>query len=341
MRKFLYMFFVGLFFVQISFSCFTHAAIVSQDTVINVLPGIWWVDNDLIYEGTGSNGHDNFVIKGSGPASRIALKGSARIIIRNMGRWAIENVQIVKVLGSIPIDHMVVIENSSWGLFKNNFLDGFGLAAGIAVTGNSGGNWFDQNKILDVAGLSYATRGIGIKFDTVESLDNRVTNTIMHPFQQYALGDSMLAVIGQTAGYYIENLNSNPCRGCWTIDIEGVDNANGVHRESQIFNVGTAINSGDRGAIRIVKAENITVDGLMIEGMGTTIFDHLVHLDCYACTITHVKFNNIHTALGFDFFYPYKDRSVQFGFVTVTRSTTGREFIHGDGADEVAIRVFP
>jgi hypothetical protein len=326
-------FVVAVFLLQF-FLCSSVHSIVAQDTVIEVPPGIWWVNSPLVYEGTGS--HDNFVIKGSGPASRIALTGSATITIRNMSRWSVHDVQIVKVSGSTPVDFMVVIEDSTWGTFKDNFVDGFGLAAGVAVIGSSGGNWFDNNKILDVTGLSSGTRGIGIKFDIINSLDNKVTNTVAHPFGS-ALGDSMLAIIGSTAGFFVENFDSNPCKGCWTIDIDGVG---GVHRESQIVNVGTALPSGNRGAIRVINGENIVFTNLIIEGNGAVISDHLLHLDCLACKVTNTSFNNIHTTAGFDFFHPYRDRSIQFIGNTGTRSTIGREFIYRSGLDEVANRPY-
>lgn len=99
--------------------------------------------------------------------------------------------------------------------------------------------------------------------------------------------------------------------------------------------------SWNKGAVRIWNAENITLHGLMVEGLGATVSDHLVYLDCRACTVSNAKFNNIHTAPGFDFFYLTVDRSVQFVAVTFKNTTTGREYIHGSGADEIAVRVFP
>lgn len=309
--------------------------IVAQDTVINVPPGILWVDSPLIYEGNGS--HDNFVIKGSGIASRIVLKGSATISIRNMHRWNILDVQIIKASGSPAIDHMLTIDNAHWGTIDRVFIDGFGLAAGIALTGASGGNWLNNLKILDVAGRRADTRGIGVYFDnTMGGLDNKLTNAIIHPFAN-ALGASMVAVVGKTAGYFITNIDSNPSVGCWALDIDG---AGGVHRESQIVNFGTALASGDRGAMRIVKGENIVVTNLIVEGNGAVISDHLVHLfDCWACSFSGTRFNNIH-APGFDFFHPNVDGSVQFINNTATRCTM-REFIYRSGMDEVANRILP
>ena len=77
---------------------------IAQDTVIRVNPGIWWVDSDMVFEGSG--GHDNFALFGYGPCSRIALRNSATLTIKNMGRWSVSNIQIVKVSGSSPINHM-------------------------------------------------------------------------------------------------------------------------------------------------------------------------------------------------------------------------------------------
>lgn len=307
--------------------------IVAQDAVTRVNPGIWWIDSDLIFEGNGS--HDNFALVGDGPCSRIALRNNARIILRNLNRWSISDVQIVKVSGSTPIDHMLTLDNVSWGNMSNVLLDGFGLAAGIAAV-RCGGNKFSNLTILDVSGLTSSVRGIGMLFDQrLGSLDNKIHNVIMHPFSS-GMGDSMFCILGETAGFFITNLDSNPPAGAWTIDI---DVSPGIHRESQIVNVGTALASGNRGAIRVVGAENINLMNIILEGNGAVISDHLVHLDCWAGKCIGWSFNNIHTLPGFDFFHPYTNATVQFVGNTATRCTVGREFIFQAGLDEVANRV--
>ena len=308
---------------------------VTQDTVIRVPPGIWWVDTPIIWEGSG--GHDNFSLIGDGPCSRIALRGSATLTIKNMGRWNVSNLQIVKASGSTPIDHILVLDNATWGNMHDVLLDGFGLAAGIAAI-HCGGNKFSNLTILDVSGTAAGIRGIGLWFDQrLGYLDNKIHNAILHP-SSGAKGDSMLAIVGETGGFFLTNIDSNPPAGAWTIDIEGLSSTQ-LHRESQIVNVGTALASGNRGAIRVVNAENINLTNVIIEGNGAVIGDHLVHLDCLAGKCMGWSFNNIHTLPGFDFFHPYKDRSVQFIGNTATRCTLGNEFIYRTGLDEVANRI--
>lgn len=307
--------------------------IEAQDTVIRVAPGIWWVDAPIIWEGNGS--HDNFSLVGDGPSSRIALRGNATLTIRNMNRWSVSNVQIVKASGSSPINYMLTLDNVSWGNMHNVLLDGSGLAAGIAAI-KCGGNKFSNLTILDVSGISSNVRGIGMLFDqTLGSLDNKIHNIIMHPFSS-GVGDSMLCIMGETAGFFVTNLDTNPPAGAWSIDMDG---AGGIHRESQIFNVGTALASGSRGAIRVVDAENVNLTNVIIEGNGAVVSDHLVHLDCWAGKCIGWSFNNIHTLPGFDFFHPDTNATVQFIGNTATRCTVGREFIFQAGLDEVANRV--
>lgn len=307
--------------------------IVAQDTVIRVNPGVWWVDFDLIYDGNGA--HDNFALVGDGPCSRIVLRNNAKIVLRNLGRWSVSDIQIVKASGSTPIDHMLILDNVSWGSMHNVLLDGFGLAAGIAAI-KCGGNKFSDLTILDVSGLSASVRGIGMLFDQrLGSLDNKIHNVIMHPFSS-GVGDSMLCILGETAGFFITNLDTNPPAGAWAIDIDG---SGGIHRESQIVNLGTALSSGNRGAVRVVGAENINLTNIIIEGNGAIISDHLVHLDCWAGKCTGWSFNNIRTLPGFDFFHPYTANTVQFIGNTATRCTVGKEFIFQTGLDEIGNRI--
>ena len=307
--------------------------IVAQDTVIRVNPGVWWVDFDLIYDGNGA--HDNFALVGDGPCSRIVLRNNAKIVLRNLGRWSVSDIHIVKASGSTPIDHMLILDNVSWGSMHNVLLDGFGLAAGIAAI-KCGGNKFSDLTILDVSGLSASVRGIGMLFDQrLGSLDNKIHNVIMHPFSS-GVGDSMLCILGETAGFFITNLDTNPPAGAWAIDIDG---SGGIHRESQIVNLGTALSSGNRGAVRVVGAENINLTNIIIEGNGAIISDHLVHLDCWAGKCTGWSFNNIRTLPGFDFFHPYTANTVQFIGNTATRCTVGKEFIFQTGLDEIGNRI--
>lgn len=308
-------------------------ATVAQDTVVRVNPGIWWVDSDLVFEGNGS--HDNFALVGNGPCSRIALRNNARVILRNLDRWSLFGIQIIKAGGSAPIDHMLVLDNVAWGNMHNVLLDGSGLAAGIAAI-KCGGNKFSNLTILYVSGISSSVRGIGMLFDqTLGNFDNKIHSVIMHPSSS-GVGDSMLCVLGETAGFFITNLDTNPPSGAWAIDIDG---APGIHRESQIVNVGTALSSGNRGAIRVVGAENINLTNCIIEGNGAVISDHLVHLDCWAGKCMGWSFNNIRMQPGFDFFHPYTANTVQFIGNTATRCSAGREFIYQVGLDEVANRV--
>ena len=306
---------------------------VVQDTVVRIPPGIMWVDSPIAWEGNGA--HDNFAIVGDGPCSRIVLRGAATLTIKNMSRWSISNIQIVKASGSSPIDHMLVLDNVSWGHMHGVLLDGFGLGAGIAAI-KCGGNKFSNLTILDVSGLSASVRGIGMFFDQrLGNLDNKIHNVIMHPFSS-GVGDSMFCVLGETAGFFITNLDTNPPAGAWAIDIDG---AGGIHRESQIVNVGTALASGNRGAIRVIGAENINLTNIIVEGNGAIIQDHLAHLDCWAGKCMGWSFNNIRTFPGCDFFHPYTANTVQFIGNTATRCTVGREFIYQIGLDEVANRV--
>jgi|CXWL01.1.fsa_nt_gi hypothetical protein len=306
---------------------------VAQDTVIRVNPGIWWVDSDLIFEGNGA--HDNFALVGDGPCSRIALRNNARIILRNLDRWSVSGIQIVKASGGPPIDHMLLLDNCTIGHMSNVMLDGFGLGCGILAV-HCGGCQFSNLKFWDMAATSASVRGIGMQFDQrTGNLDNKIHNVIMHPSPS-GIGDSMFCVLGNTAGFFVTNLDSNPPAGAWTIDIDG---AGGIHRESQIVNVGTALASGSRGAIRVVGAENINLTNVIIEGNGAVIADHLVHLDCWAGKCMGWSFNNIRTLPGFDFFHSYAANTVQFIGNTATRCMVGKEFIFQTGLDEVGNRI--
>lgn len=309
-----------------------------QDVHLHIAPGNWIVNQSLVWDGEGN--YDNLSITGEGRASRLSMGESAVLMVVDADRWDVSSFHLIKMGGTTVINHLLHLNHVTAGTMHNIVIEGSGLAAGLKMYGASANNKLDNLRFAGLTGTSSTVRGVGIEVDhSTGGMDNKITNITLFP-SAGAVCDSMLAIVGQTAGYFIMNVDSNPPASCWTLDIEGLSPSQ-PHRESQLVNIGTALATGTKGAIRIVNGENIISTGLIVEGNGSWILNHLVDAHCLACKFIGSSFNAINTQPGYDFFHPTQNQTIQFIGNTATRSTIGREFIYQWGADEVANRIFP